>query len=218
MRIEEILPILKRSPYFTKQNLSLSLGLEGEDLNYWIKKLLKEKILIPVKKGLYISSYYKDIISQNPEESESYLEYLANIIRFPSYISLEYVLGKISFIPEAVWTITSVTTKSSRKYFSDLTTFTYRTIKKELFYGYTQKQYRDKIIRIASPAKAVFDYLYLKRFFSKPQMINELKEDGRFNWEVLSTLDKQEFIKICNTSSSGKMSFIASVLKKEKIL
>jgi len=82
MKINQILAILKQQPYFTKQNLGLALGKKGEDLNYWLKKLTREKLLTPLKKGFYISSFY-------PDQSENYWLYLANVLRFPSYVSQE---------------------------------------------------------------------------------------------------------------------------------
>lgn len=218
MKAETVLSVLKKLPYFTKQNLSLALNIEGECLNYWVKKLLKQKIIIPIKKGFYISSYYKDLIYQDVQKKENYLEYLANIIRFPSYISLEYVLSKYSFIPESVTAVTSITIKSPRTYISEIGLFIYRSIKNSLFFEFETKQYIDREIKIATLPKAIFDYLYLKSFESKQQMELYLKEEGRLNWSVLSKSDKKSFIKICADVNLKKMSQVVEILKKEKIL
>lgn len=218
MNTNTLFSILKQAPYYTKKNLALSLDKEGDDLDYWIKKLLREKILIPLKKGLYISSYYKDLASQNPQEYNSYLEYLANIIRLPSYVSLEYVLSKYSLIPEAAFIMTSVTEKSSRRYLSDITLFNYRSIKKELFFGYNLLDFRDKKVKVASLAKALFDYLYLKKTTSLKDMESYLFQEARINWEVLLKRDKEEFKTIIKISSSSKMESIVNILEKEGIL
>ena len=132
---KRVLEVLKGAPYFTKQNIGLALQKDGEDLNYWIKKLRAQKMLITLKKGMYISSYYQDMISQNPSDKELYLMYLANVLRSPSYVSLEFILSRYNIIPEASFAVTSITTKSSRVFSSAFSSFIYRSIKEELFFG-----------------------------------------------------------------------------------
>lgn len=214
MKISQIFKLLKKQRYFTKQNLSLALDKEGEDLNYWIKKLTKEKLLIPIKKGFYFSSYYKD------ESIDIYGVYLANVLRFPSYVSLEYVLAKYNLIPESVFTITSVTLKSSRTYESEVGTFIYQNIKKELFNGYQRISLGKSglTVKIAYSYKALFDFLYLKKFSSAKQMRNYLKGGGRINWQALENQDKKNLIKALKNSSSKKMVTILKILQKEQIL
>lgn len=210
--------ILKQAPYLTKQNLALALDKEGENLNYWIKKLSYEKRLINLKKGLYVSSYYLDLISQETKNREVYFEYLANVLRFPSYVSLEYVLTQSGLLPESTFAITSITVKTPRVYNSEVGTFIYRNIKSELFPGYSFKDFDGKKVRIASLAKALFDFLYLKKFtpFVKAEVY--LLREGRINWEVLSTEDKKKFITLVDLSGSRKMRLIVTLLKKGKIL
>ncbi len=210
--------ILKQAPYLTKQNLALALSKEGESLNYWIKKLLKEKALISLKKGFYISSYYLDLVSQNPLNKEAYFEYLANFLRFPSYISLEYVLSSRNFLAETAFAITSVTVKSPRVYESEITKFVYRSIKQELFSGYGFKEFGIKSIKIASLPKAFFDFVYLKKFATVEEMREYLTEGGRFNWDVMLPNDKKELVQLTEVSGSKKMKLVLSILRKAKIL
>ena len=213
MKISQILAILKQQPYFTKQNLGLALDKEGEDLNYWLKKLTKEKLLTPLKKGFYISSFY-------PDQSENYWFYLANVLRFPSYVSLESVLAKYGLIPEAVFAITSITLKSSRRYLAKPMTFIYQNIKRELFYGYRLMIFGNTglTVRIAYPFKALFDFLYLQKFNSRKNLKAYLLEEGRINWEALVGTEKRNFAKIIQDSGSRKMKAILEILTKEKIL
>jgi len=93
MEILKLKEMMEKLAYYTKQNLNLYLNKEGESLNYWIKKMINKGLLIPIKKGFYISSFYLDKIKEK-NEIEEYFEYLAGIIRYPSYISLEYALAK----------------------------------------------------------------------------------------------------------------------------
>ena len=127
---------MEQLPYFNKVTLGEILGKEGENLNYWIKKLLKKGEIIALKKGLYVSRLYLLSLAKNPDLREKYLEYLANIIRYPSYISLEYALSRFGVIPEGVYAITSVTTKTGRVYKNNLGNFIYKSIREDLFDGF----------------------------------------------------------------------------------
>lgn len=218
MDILKLNNILKQAPYLTKQNLALALDKEGENLNYWIKKLRKEKRLISLKKGFYISSYYLELISQESQNREIYFEYLANVLRFPSYVSLEYVLSTGGLLPESTFAITSITVKTPRVYTSEIGTFIYRNIKGALFSHYSFKDFNEKKVRIASLAKALFDFLYLKKFTPPAKAREYLLREGRINWDVLSSEDKREFMTLVELSGSEKMRLIVALLKKEKIL
>jgi len=202
MNINKILPLLKESPYLTKQNLAVALGVSNDALDYWIKKLINERYLIPLKKGFYITSYYLDLVGQT--DKETYFEYLANLLRAPSYVSLEYVLSKANIIPEGVYAITSITTKSPRIYTSNAATFTFKNIKEELFFGFDTKPFRGKQVKVANPPKALFDFLYLK---PTPWL-----KSGRINWDALSKGQKKEFQKIVEKSKSKKMALIVAQL------
>lgn len=216
----QIYDIVKQLPCFTKQNLAVGLGREGEDLNYWIKKLTREKLIKPLKKGFYVSPYYRETVLKTPQESELYWVYIANVLRTPSYVSLEYVMSKYSIIPETSFALTSITLKSPRAYRADHAMFTYRNIKQPLFTGYQLMVFGNTglTVRIAYPYKALFDYLYLKSFLNRAEMEDYLLVSGRINWEALSIDNKAKFINIANTSGSKKMQQIVRVLKIAKKL
>ena len=187
MKIRELGEILRQLPYYTRENLGMALGKEGENLNYWIKKLVRDGWLIPVKKGMYISEIYP--------KTETYWEQLANAVRNPSYISLEYVLAKYGLIAEVPAAITSVTLKSPRVYTAGKVKLVYRNIKPDLF-----SDYRSESVKMAYPYKALFDYLYLR----------SMGKENRINWEELDEQGRQEFIRVCAESKSVKMNKIAA--------
>lgn len=217
MEIAKLLTTVKQLPYFTKQNLGLALGKEGEDLNYWIKRLTKQKLITPLKKGFYVSSYYQDTMLRDPEQSELYWAYLANVLRSPSYVSLEYVLAKYSIIPESVFSLTSVTLKSSRVYTSQKAAFVYQNIKRELYGGYRLLVFGGNglLVKMARPCKALFDFLYLKKFASNQEMREYALTEGRINWGILSKRSQVDFFKLAVKSGSPKMRQITAWLKQE---
>lgn len=196
---------MEQLPYFNKITLGEILGKDGENLNYWIKKLLEKGEIIALKKGLYVSKLYLLSLEKNLGLKEQYLEYLANIIRYPSYISMEYALAKFGVIPEGVYAITSITTKTPRAYKNKLGNFIYKNIKDNLFGGFEVMDFEGKRIKFATKAKALFDFLY----FRKPEKL----EDLRINWDQFNDNDKNEFKKIVFESGSNKIKKELKVIK-----
>lgn len=105
-----------------------------------ISRWEKSGKIIQLKRGFYIlSDEYRKIVVHP--------QYIASVLKTPSYISLEKALEYYNLIPEAVHTYTSVTAKRSARYASKFGIFEYRHIKTSLFWGYNSielnKQTRD---------------------------------------------------------------------------
>lgn len=198
---------LEALPYFNKQTAQLLIGKKGKNLEKKISQLKKKDYLRNLKKGLYVATAFIDQV-----DKASFVEYIANNLRYPSYLSLEYVLAKEGVIPEGVAVVTLVTLKSSRIFTNFLGTFVYRNIKPSLFFGFKEKSFVDKKIFIASKAKALFDFFYLKRMDNLRQ---EILQDLRLNWEVFNPSDWQDFKKFVFASGSFKMKKIYQILKEE---
>jgi len=199
--------IVENKPYLTKKELSVLLDKDGKNLDKKIQQLLNKKELIPLKKGLYISRFY---LLQKPKLHH---EFIANVMCYPSYLSTEYILQKENIIPEAVYSYTSITTKTTRKYTNQLGNFIYQSIKKELFIGFENIRFvQNYMVKEAIRAKALFDWLYLKTF--KNSIKQELKKDLRINWEVIKKSDLIEFKKYVDISGVKKMQEIYSVMEK----
>ena len=64
-------------------------------------------------------------------------------------------------IPESVYDITSVSTRRTYKFKTQIAEFSYRTIKPNLFFGYNIIKYNNKYFKIASIEKTILDYFYL---------------------------------------------------------
>lgn len=203
--MEQNYNILKDMPYFNRSTLGDILTRSGENLKYRLKKLTLSGEIIGLKNGLYVSSAYLLTLEKNAELYERYLEYLANIIRSPSYISLEYALSRYGVIPEGVYAITSITLKTTRTYNNKLGSFIYRNIKESLFEGFENLEFEGKRVKMATKAKALFDFLYLRK--------GTLVDDLRFNLDMLSKKDKIEFLKYVSAADSNKMRSISKKLK-----
>jgi hypothetical protein len=195
---------LESLPYFTKSQAGLLIGKTGRNLDAKLAQLSRLGYLVSLKKNLYVTDTYLSSVNRG-----HYSELVAGTLRAPSYLSLEYILAKANLIPEGVFGLHSITLKSSRTYANILGNFVYRSIKPLLFTGYLQTQWGDKIILEATPAKALFDYLYLKKM---TDVKSELTHDLRLNWDQFRQSDYREFNKYVKIAHSPKMQQICRII------
>jgi len=198
---------LEALPYFNKSQARLLIGKAGRNLDAKLAQLKKIDYLVPLKKNLYVS----DPFYQKANRIR-YNEYLAGILRSPSYLSLEYVLAKEKVVPQSVINFTSITLKSPRSYKNTSGTFLYRNLKSVLFTGFIEGNWGGKVIRRASRAKALFDWLYLQKL---PPFKSKLPRSLRINWDRVSLDDINEFRKYVKLSRSAKMSQIFTIIQKK---
>ena len=153
--------ILKKTgqKIFTNTDLERILGLSTIAVRFFTYRNVKRKLIVRLKKGVYA-------LSDNlPGELE-----IANRLYTPSYLSFEYALGYYQIIPEAVYSLTSATTKPTRHFQCMNSIFTYHTIHKRLFCGYAPLKINHITILMADPEKALLDYLYFQYLKKKPPL------------------------------------------------
>lgn len=210
---------LATMPYVTKQNLGVLLDVSPATLDYRVRRMQTTGDLIPIRAGLYVPAQSWQAAGMTPDGKQRLLEYLSGIVRFPSYISLEYVLERAGLIPESPFAVTCVTQKTPRVYTTPVGTFVYRQIRRpELSTGYDTVKYRGFAVAIASPGKALFDALYLRPFRSLPDTRTYLLETGRFNWNALVPRDRRTFVTLIRSTRIPKMQRILTLLQREKIV
>lgn len=201
---------LKQLPYFTKDYV-FQLGkdekkynLKKSTIDTYISRFLKEKKIITLKNGMYTTSDFYDKHKNNT----SYLFYLANILRKPSYISLWTALQYYNLTTEVIHTITSATTKVTRNYKTKLGTFSYRSIHENLLSDFSlikSAGTNDFEFFIATPAKALFDLLYFKtRQFRGITLkdINDLISELRIDIEEMDTDEQEKFYQMVKKNIS----------------
>jgi len=176
-----------------------------------IKRWLKKGVLISLKNGLYVTKEYV----QSLPDKQSYFEFIACILKMPSYLSSEYVMQKYSMLTEAVFSITSITRKKTNLYINSLGTFHYSNIKKELFTGYRILNRNGFEIKEATKAKALFDFLYL-RLRRVAEINKEMVESFRLNLYEFSQTDFKEFDKYLELSGLRKLKNLTFILKELK--
>ena len=122
-------------------------------------------------------------------------------MRHPSYVSGIFVLQNYGILTDITYPITSITTKTTRKYFNKLGKFAYYSISPKLYIGYERLMYNDEPIYVASKTKALFDYLYIKYFRVKIEAETVIKRE-RLNLDEFNKKDAVEFKKYCKLSKN----------------
>jgi len=147
----------------------------------------KKGYILKIKKRWYCLNY-NDI-----SKDISWLA--ANLIYQPSYISLQTALSFYGLIPEAIYTITSVSAKKTNHFETPIGTFSYNKIKSQFFgFGqtlipgpspnlYTEGKYK-RMELIAEPEKAILDFFYLNSNYNTHEDMEYL----RFDHSVLNDL------------------------------
>jgi len=186
MKLEKLKNKVSKLLFFDKNSLKL-LEKDDNNLSANLKYWLKSGDLIALKSGFYVlrDRYEKE------ETKGLYLEYLANRLLSPSYLSLEYVLDKYQLLSESARVLTSITDKVARKFSNSLGTWRYDSLPNKLFIGYKIKYFRNMPISEATKAKALFDFLYL-RFRRGDEPTEKGLENLRLNWENLNQQDRIE--------------------------
>jgi len=198
---------LETLSYFGVDTISQITDLEGNNLYKNITRWVKQGRLMQLKKGLYTTNrYYNQLTTKN-----SYLEFISNKLRYPSYLSLEYVLTKNQVLTESVFVYTSISQKTTRSYTNNFGTFTYRTISNALFTGFTIIQKEGFAIAIATKAKALFDYLYLK-LYREALITQQMLVELRLNLDEFTAADIQNFSNFCGLSGIKKYKKLPKLL------
>ena len=106
-------------------------------------------------------------------------DYFAGRMYSPSYLSCEYVMARTGLIPESVVQFTSVTSLKTASFKNDFGEFSYRSVKPELMFGYGVESVGDGLpVNVATPAKALCDFLYLNSQYDTPEEIEALRLDA----------------------------------------
>lgn len=206
-QVKELKKLISLS-YFNRNTLSQVVGGSENALYANIKRWIKNGVLIQLKRGLYVTPLYCDrIFNKN-----RYCEFLANKLKEPSYLSLEYVLQKHSILTEAVYALTSVTLKTKQRYQNQFGVFLYRNINERLFNGFRIVSAGGYQILEATKSKALFDYLYF-RLLRMKNVDDGYLASLRLNLDALTVRDWKEFSQYCRDAGAKKFELLAKKLR-----
>lgn len=206
-----IIALVEKLPFFAINNLKIT-NVSSHYLKIILSRYAKAGKLINLKKGLYTSQKYVSYVKEK-NKYHSFLEFLATEIYSFSYLSLEYILYEHNILTDIPVNFTLMTKNKPTCFVNKLETFIYHKIKNELFLGFETIQKGDFIIYKATKAKALFDYLYLrKNLLVDKKALEEL----RLNLDELTTTDKKELKKYITIEGSKKMKQIFDLLWEKK--
>jgi len=189
------LATLMQAPYFFTNDIVVA---DKKLYNYQLTQWLKKGYLIKLRNGLY--AFSKELNRIQAEE-------IASMLYQPSYLSLETALSYYGFIPEMVYSFTSVTSKANRTFDNRFGHFIYRHVRVGLLWGYEETKTEYGRYLIAEPEKAILDYLYL----NMAKMNNDSDfENIRFNDEqIRETIDKDKLARYIQAFSIKKLKRLA---------
>lgn len=159
--------------------------------NRKIASLEQKGALIRLKKGMYV-------VSPEVTGVPLSLELVANHLYSPSYVSMSSALRYYGLIPEAVYTLQSMTTKHARIFENALGRFSYTSISREAFAVGLHREQRDAFVAfiIASPEKALCDLIAASpmvnlRYLKEAETY--LEEDIRLDMDAFRSMDVAVF-------------------------
>src|SRR3989338_3127462 len=172
----------KKLYLFSSKDIRALFGVSITATAGLLHRYKKRGFIMQVKRGLYA---FPDNL---PPDA-----YIANRLYKPSYVSLESALSFHGVIPETVYEITSVTTKSTRRFEVKPLgkVFSYRKIKKAAYTGHEIQKQKGVGFYIADPEKAFVDVNYLR-------ILNKQKPISRFHKEKLNAEKALRYAKLFN--------------------
>ncbi len=165
MKVNEWLEFFRKHIDKTLFSIHDIVQLTGEDkdsLTVQLHRLVSSDVILREARGWYANPF-------NPPSSEE----VAMVLRYPSYLSMEYALSRHGILSQRVHTLTLITTKLPYVYKRDRATYEYHQVKRSLFWGF------DNIdgIRLASREKAFLDFIYIRRRELDQERLSSLLDD-----------------------------------------
>jgi len=184
----------------------VSPGKPGQIVRNQLERWRKSGRIIRLKKGVFI-------LADDDRRVELSKPYIANQLYGPSYVSLEYALGYYGLIPERVIDVTSVTSRKTMKLANAAGTFIYQHVKSKAYRGFEMiKGPGDLTFFIASPEKAVVDFLYLN--LDKFKADNPGIFEGSYRFQNTEDLIARKILRFAGIFESKKLNKVARLFLK----
>lgn len=191
---------IQERPVFLSQDLEM-FKEDKQVLRNQIGRWQKKGLLINLKKGVYLLNKYDRKISPSRV-------FIANQLYSPSYISLEYALSFYGLIPERVVDVTCVTARKTQQFRNEFGLFIFRHIQKDGFTGFcVEKDEEGLPYFIASPEKAIVDFLYFNLNIFKKDFLKVFKENLRF--QNTAPLKKDKILSLARLFKNKKLTDVS---------
>lgn len=159
----------------------------------------------------------RNLFVVNPEETGMPLSsgLIANHLLAPSYVSMQTALRYYGLIPEAVYTIQSMTFKAAKEFNTPVGSYCYYHISRETYpIGITQIKDGNSVYIMATPEKALCDLIANQPGINlryKKEALEFLEENLRFDMDRFCQLNPEIFLAYAKTGK--KSTSILTILK-----
>ena len=159
----------------------------------------------------------RNLFVVNPEETRLPLSsgLIANHLLAPSYVSMQTALRYYGLIPEAVYTIQSMTFKAAKEFNTPVGNYCYYHISRETYpIGITQIKDGNSVYIMATPEKALCDLIANQPGINlryKKEALEFLEENLRFDMDRFCQLNPEIFLAYAKTGK--KSTSILTILK-----
>ncbi len=199
MTFEQLLRIVGDEPLF-ETGFLLAGDEDPATLRVQLSRWVKAGKLFRLRRGLYMLAPPYQGVAPHP-----FL--VANRLVRPSYVSLEAALAYYGLIPEAVYTVTSVTTGRPGRRETPLGAFTYRHVRPRFFFGYRLEEVvPGQRAFLASPEKALLDVVYLQPESDLEAYLEELRLQN------LERLDPRRLRHLAERIDSAKLRRVVDII------
>lgn len=176
-----------------------------------VNKAIKKGELIHIRRGLYI-------LSDKYRHKKLSKFYLASRIASHSYISLESAMSYHGWIPEHVATVTSILangrTKRFTTCFGEFVFYQLPVNEYEFLTGVSRlEEIKTEPFFIASPLRALCDYVYLKK--TSWESMEYLTNSLRIEIEQLMQINRENFFEMKRVYRSKRVLNFLDNLKQE---
>ena len=193
-------------------DLELKHALSGTEARRFalVKRALAKGELIRLKRGHYC-------VAERYRTKPLNLFAVAGWLRGLSYVSFESALSYHGWIPEATSTVSSACTGRSHTYQTALGVFEFRRVPARVFFAQVDRIMDGKLaFLMASPWKAIADYVYINRKDWKG--ITPLIKSLRIEADDLKNVTREELELIDRSFGKKRISvFLRNVLEEMKL-
>lgn len=159
----------------------------------------------------------RNLFVVNPEETGLPLSsgLIANHLLAPSYVSMQTALRYYGLIPEAVYTIQSMTFKAAKEFNTPVGNYCYYHISRETYpIGITQIKEGNSVYIMATPEKALCDLIANQPGINlryKKEALEFLEENLRFDMDKFCQFNPEIFL--AYAKNGKKSTSILTILK-----
>jgi predicted transcriptional regulator of viral defense system len=208
----ELLHPFENIPYFTIEAFKQSASMDSpHTVRMLLYRWVQAGHILTLKRGVYMTRRFYE----RHGGDDAFSMAVSSILLPQSYVSLEFILQRYNLLTEITYPVTCITSKNTRTIKNPIGTFWYRSLRKDLYTGFSISEYFGIPYAEASLAKALFDYLYLRPIpaaYRSPKV--KLATELRLNLDELNQQSWDEFALHVENSASTKMRDILNNFKK----